>query len=113
MIGSLGLVMSFFWVLGLGFLCLLSLISNNIISNATCESIMFIHRDQHHSSLLLHYSSLSYILLSIARYAGVYLHDGGPCGLLQSILYADIFSQKKALLCFEIRVNGKKQGFWV
>ncbi len=31
--------------------------------------------------VLCYYTTLPYhILLSIARYAGVYRHDGGPCG---------------------------------
>ncbi len=41
------------------------------------------HSDQHHLSLLLHYSSLSYtnpFLLSIARYAGIYRQAAGPYG---------------------------------
>ncbi len=38
---------------------------------------MWNHRDQHHHSLLLHYSSLSY---TIARYAGISWHAAGLCG---------------------------------
>ncbi len=37
------------------------------------------YRDQHCSSLLLHYSSLSCILLSIAVQAGIYWHAADPC----------------------------------
>ncbi len=37
---------------------------------------------KHHSSLLLHYSFLSYILLSISRYPWIYCHSAGLSGLL-------------------------------
>ncbi len=43
-------------------------------------------RDQHYSSLLLHYSSLSYSSI-YSRYAGIYRHAGAPALLTTQMIY--------------------------
>ncbi len=59
-------------LLSRGLLGIISIIVCDAAKESACSCI---HRDQHHSSLLLHYSSLSY-----TRYAGIFRHAAGPCG---------------------------------